>query len=197
MGDKMKRNICVSSDLDVDTLDWEFLSIIGLWQLFSFITNYHQPLSHQPVQLIPVVRTEWTEWSDLILFLGKNCHNILSPEPATILPPVPQPEQAEAGGWLVRGWAASDWLRGRGRGWQGESRAWYWRIRPASLTLLPGRPRLALLGRLWAASLAELEAEGSELRAESWSHPQHSWGQSWERSRPSGGPSWDWERRTR
>ena len=40
MGDKMSRNICVSSDLDVDTLDWEFLSIIGLWQLFYFITNY-------------------------------------------------------------------------------------------------------------------------------------------------------------
>ena len=155
-GDKMKKNICVSSDLDVDTLDWEFLSIIGLWQQFYFITNYQSTQYNQPTR----PANSSSEPSDLILFLSKNCHNILSRQPATILPPVPQPGQCEAAGWLVRGQAASDWSRGRGRGWQGERLAWYWRssASPGSATS-PG-----FIGQI----MGSLQHTGRELELASW-----------------------------
>ena len=168
MGDKMKRNICVSSDLDVDTLDWEFLSIIGLWQLFYFITNYHRPV--EPRTTVTSPANSSSESSDLVLFLGKNWHNILSLQPAASQPPVPQPNQCEAAGWLVRGQAASDWSRGWGRGWQGERLAWYWRTAPGLWVSW-----LCQLAWHYWADYGQLSLTGLvvvvEAESWSWSHP--------------------------
>ena len=82
------REIFVS-DLDVDTLDWESLSIIGLWQQFSFITNYCQPVQRGAANIPANSR-------DLILFVCKNWPNILWPEPGTISREV----LSQAAGWL-------------------------------------------------------------------------------------------------